>query len=1698
MIAGSLEIQLLANMARLQADMDQAKRSVGGAMDTITKSVKVAAGALAALGAGLSVSVFSGWIKGAINAADETSKLSQRIGVAVKDVAGLQLAFRQAGVGDAFATSMAKMAKSAADGSKAFDAMGISTRAADGTLKTTRQLLGEVADKMATYQDSAAKSALAQEIFGKSGAQLIPLLNAGAKGLEEYDAMAQKLGLTLDENTAKEAEKFNDTLDLIGQGTQGVARQISAQLLPTLTGLAGQFFDSMTSGDKLKKTADFLASALKVLYIAGLAVVEAFKTVGNVLGGVSAAVVAALAGDFGVAKNILKAIKTDVSESWKETAAQMGNAWTTTGNAAVESMAATSAAMKKAAPVAADMEKASKAAAKAAEDALKAAQKQWEELVKTIVKNDEATNKWLDQNDKTLEGLIKGNETLRQQNEAIGLNTAATDALTLSRMDAAIAQAQLNLIDAQNIEGNAARVDQIEREIRLLKERKELTAAGQVATAAAEAQKSAKETAEKAAKDSAKEWQKTADQLNQSLTDALMDAFMAGKGFGKTFVDSIKAMFNSMVLRPVISAIVSPVASAVTGAMGFSGTAIAGSTLGSAGGSLLGGFGTSMAGITATLGQFSTAALASTQSLLGLTGTAAQASNAAILGVANQTGASTLASSAGAAVPYVAAALAVAAGLGLFRSTKTVASGLMGTVGETSDVSGYDLRRKSGYLFGGPDYSVRETALDAATAQTIDTAVATISASSKAYAAALGLGTDALKGFTTTLGSDLIHPDTGGIGISFAGLNAEQITAKIQTELAKVGDAYAQRLIGTFSEVTTGFERQVQEWVSLGGDEGFGWVSRTEAGTSTTSTYTPSEFAREGETAGQTLTRLATSLATVNGLWHAMGVNLLASSLAGGDAASRLVDAAGGMDALKSSMAGYYDAMYSEEEKRANTTRLYTDALTAVNQAVPDSIAAYRQQVEYLQSIVDTEPSAAQALAVMYAVGPAFASVNEPAAALADTLDGSAEALVTLADALDALRNPVRTVQDVAQGIFNLEKEGANLQVELLRTYGDSNSMIAAAALQRSIETAGMTAQELALYDLNVARQGEIDSINAARQATADGVASWLNYFDLFGTGGEKQTRAKARVQAVLPADIDTVGEYREYVWRLTETFGTGSAEVKRATDIANDFALAFPAMADVISTAITAVTDLSAYQANFYTESERIGIAQQALLTTFNALGLAMPDTNAGFRALVDAQDLTTESGITTFNTLMNIQGAFAGLHPLVTTVVEVIETLDSAIASLRASGANRTVQQVASNMLSLEEQVFQLANAGDTSALRQHTLDGLSDVQDAATGLSERGLQSLVWSLQDSAQAASEAEKAAETLATTLEQAAAAAAAAAEKIAQEHDGLWRQWLTANEDTAALRALDLAALDPSNRALQLRIWAFEDEKTAAEIAAQATQKLADEQQALADAAAQAAKAIADQHDSLWRQWLTTTGDTAALRALDLAALDPSNRALQEQIWAYEDQKTAAEEATRAADSLKSAWESLTDSLLDEVRRIRGVIDEASGASYASLQAQFAITTAQARAGDQNAAGLLPGLSQSLLTAAEASSATLVDLQRARALTANSLEQTAGLLGGGTATTNTAPGAYGYADGAAPVAYNPPPASTYGLADMVGELRAEIAALKDEVRGLRGEQKVTGETIAINTGKTARLNQKWDDVGLPITTETDLTAVYGA
>lgn len=129
-VLGAIEVQMLLDLARWQNDVANAGRVMDQGMAKIKSSVS---GALGGLMAGLSVAAFSMWIKGAIDAGDATKEFSQKTGVAAKDVAGLQLAFRQGGVdGEALAGSIGKLSKQMVQGNEAFKDLGVQTRNADG------------------------------------------------------------------------------------------------------------------------------------------------------------------------------------------------------------------------------------------------------------------------------------------------------------------------------------------------------------------------------------------------------------------------------------------------------------------------------------------------------------------------------------------------------------------------------------------------------------------------------------------------------------------------------------------------------------------------------------------------------------------------------------------------------------------------------------------------------------------------------------------------------------------------------------------------------------------------------------------------------------------------------------------------------------------------------------------------------------------------------------------------------------------------------------------------------------------------------------------------------------------------------------------------------------------------------------------------------------------------------------------------------------------------------------------------------------------------------------------------------------------------------------------------------------------------------------------------------------------------------
>lgn len=73
----------------------------------------------------------------------------------------------------------------------------------------------------------------------------------------------------------------------------------------------------------------------------------------------------------------------------------------------------------------------------------------------------------------------------------------------------------------------------------------------------------------------------------------------------------------------------------------------------------------------------------------------------------------------------------------------------------------------------------------------------------------------------------------------------------------------------------------------------------------------------------------------------------------------------------------------------------------------------------------------------------------------------------------------------------------------------------------------------------------------------------------------------------------------------------------------------------------------ISGYYENFYTQDERNAQTLGNVSAALQSVGLATPKTREAFRALVEAQDLSTESGRKAYATLMNVADAFASVTP-------------------------------------------------------------------------------------------------------------------------------------------------------------------------------------------------------------------------------------------------------------------------------------------------------------------------------------------------------------------------------------------------------------------------------------------------------------------
>jgi hypothetical protein len=267
---GTLTLDLIAKIGGFIDGMTKAERVANRKLSDIEKRAvafgKVMGGAIAT-GAAAALTGLVAVTKQAIDSADRLNDISERLGVGTEALSAWGYAAEQSGTDleslNIGLTKLTKNVAAAADQTskqaKIFKALGVD--AIDPVTKSLRDvedLLPEIASAFKTLNNETLEASLAQELFGKSGANLLQFLNLGADGLSEMEDRARALGIVISEDTANAADEFNDQLANLKAIGSGAGIQLAGELLPALTDIVIQFRDGIQEGGKIAKLIAFI------------------------------------------------------------------------------------------------------------------------------------------------------------------------------------------------------------------------------------------------------------------------------------------------------------------------------------------------------------------------------------------------------------------------------------------------------------------------------------------------------------------------------------------------------------------------------------------------------------------------------------------------------------------------------------------------------------------------------------------------------------------------------------------------------------------------------------------------------------------------------------------------------------------------------------------------------------------------------------------------------------------------------------------------------------------------------------------------------------------------------------------------------------------------------------------------------------------------------------------------------------------------------------------------------------------------------------------------------------------------------------------------------------------------------------------------------------------------------------------------
>jgi len=284
----NLIVSMIADTGVFETDMNRTAKQQAARMKKFEKDAAQAAKAIGVAFAAVGAATVAVVAK-SINAADAIGELSAKTGIGTVALSNFKTIAETSGVSiEQFTTGISKMQRSLVEAGQgtgaAADTLARLGLSIDDVLKLSPEdQFAAIAKEIANLGSAAERSAAAQQIFGRAGASLLPVMLDSAEFIGKVAEEMELFGAAISEEFAADADQFDKNMARLGIRATGLANTFTAALIPSLLDIQEGMLGTAPATDLAAEAGRRLGAVLKTLATAFVIVKEAALLFGRVL-----------------------------------------------------------------------------------------------------------------------------------------------------------------------------------------------------------------------------------------------------------------------------------------------------------------------------------------------------------------------------------------------------------------------------------------------------------------------------------------------------------------------------------------------------------------------------------------------------------------------------------------------------------------------------------------------------------------------------------------------------------------------------------------------------------------------------------------------------------------------------------------------------------------------------------------------------------------------------------------------------------------------------------------------------------------------------------------------------------------------------------------------------------------------------------------------------------------------------------------------------------------------------------------------------------------------------------------------------------------------------------------------------------------------------------------------------------------------